>query len=248
MMTIRELFSANFRWFCEKRGKISEISKGTGISRAQLNRYLRGTLPNSENLAVLAAYFDIDEAVFFQDFSGASHKGQKGSFLERFDKLVGSTLNREIPDFPEGKYFMYFELPENPSRVVRSAIFLNYVSNQLCFRRYTATTGLNILSRNRLFSSHRGLVLQRNGYLNFCAVNTRPGYEPTLMAMRSVPSDLAVFSGNALVMSTTQPVVRRAVMIPMSNSYSNKEFIKKSHICNLMDIDSVDIVAGLLSS
>ena len=86
-LTRNEMFAANLRHVCKRRGSISHICRVININRQQFNKYLAGRhLPSSTNIRTIADHFGLSPELLFSpvdEFRALID----GHFVQAFERL-----------------------------------------------------------------------------------------------------------------------------------------------------------------
>jgi len=107
----RRVFSANLRTLCNQQGSVSALCRKINVNRQQFNKYLAGKhLPGKANLALIAAFFNLEVGMLFRDpqefrtlvegnFFSTLHEARQLSVLQAFIPQMVAANNQFADDY-----------------------------------------------------------------------------------------------------------------------------------------------------
>ncbi|MVA98763.1 helix-turn-helix domain-containing protein [Nitratireductor sp. CAU 1489] len=245
-MWLHSAFAERLRKLCRQAGSVAKVCRETGISRAQLDRYLDGkALPGAENTRKLCVYFDISERQLFTppsaqpDEASATVAGVPTAMLDLL-------AHRPLPPLPEGIYFTYFNVPSRPNLVMRSATFIFKRDRVMAFRRVTGGRGGPGGAWSRSQGNHYGIVTSSLNWIYFTAFNRRHVGEPSLIAAGWAGYAEPTLIGTTMVLTESGPETGTAIIRPASISYRARDAIAAVGVYKITDPSLDPVVVDLL--
>ena len=234
-MSLPEALSVNLARLCESKGSIAAVCRATDINRQQFNRYLSGdTVPNKRNRDKICRYFGIEERELFRepaedparrsaDASGSwSHREMRAAM-----KLIYSEPQASIRP---GIYFAHFAIPEDQSSIMRSVLVVRNDGNLTTFRRLTGISEPRRSWWSHFTGDHKGIIIERLGWLYLVALNWRGTRDPTMLALRWIPISEPMLGGHAMIMTPAGPTVTAVVVSPCEKSMRFRAAVRASHV------------------
>ena len=208
-LTLKEVVADNLRRLCENDGRsIAFICKAMSISRSQFDRYLAAeNLPTEGTAKTIANFFRINEVDLFQVGYRANL-----NIPSEFEEGLRNLTYLPSPRFQTGVYFMFFKLMSDPSKVMCSTVYVREIGDDLGFVRLTGFSRRRYRSGAFFRARHSGIIVERNNWLYFAAVNMIPEYEPSLVMFRWIMGDEELLPGKASILTELGPVIVDAVL------------------------------------
>ncbi len=238
-MSLREEFSSNLGRLCEREGSVSAVCRHANINRQQFSRYLSGhALPNRRTLDKICRYFQVDESELF----GVRIESEHGTPI-RFGQwrhedaraALDMLQGEEVPSLPGGLYFAHFVDPSNARTVMRSVMVVKKEGARATFRRLTCMAEPRGSWWSYFSSDHRGVVLERRQWIYLVGLNALGDREPTLIALRYVPSAAPLLAGHAALLTPLGPGVTAAVLSRCPSKMSLRKAVRSSHAYSMDD-------------
>lgn len=229
-MSIREIFAANLRGLTAKRGAIARLNEATGIGRVQLNRYMKGTLPNDQNIELIAEHFDISgDALFQRDFLAGRHSS--GAVHEHIDRIKRGILDGNPADIEPGRYMVYIKSAVSDELINQSPMFVRKIGGYTTFRRYTDVINNNSDGISPYRSIHDGFARKPSETYFLLGANIRNGRETTLLSLNRFQIGAPAFLGTAIVLSERGPISARTLVVwTDSQSGPARDFIAQARL------------------
>jgi transcriptional regulator with XRE-family HTH domain len=243
-MSLREALATNLARLCHGEDSIASVCRSTKINRQQFNRYLSGrSLPNQRNMKKICRFFGIDESELFRGPRESRAKGPFGelaSWSYEDTRAALKLLHSEGPaSISPGLYFAHFADPHDPKSVMRSTVVVRRDGSHLTFRRLTCMSEVRGSWWSHFSSDHKGIILERRHWLYFLGLNSLGDREPTLLALRYVPSADPLLGGHAALLTPIGPTVTAVVLNRCDPRMSLRAAIKASHAYSVDD-SSID--------
>lgn len=245
-MSIREIFAANLRGLTEERGAVARLNEATGIGRVQLNRYMRGTLPNDQNIALIASHFDVaGEALFQRDFLATRHLDE--AVHERIDQIKRCMLEGDPADIEPGRYMVYLGSAVSNDLIVQSPMLVRRQGGYTTFRRYTDVINKNSSGISPYRSIHDGLARKPAETYFLLGTNIKNGRETTLLSVGRFPIERPTFFGTAVICTERGPVSAPTLIARTENQNgSARKFIAKAKAVLPEHSEHADLIDTIL--
>ena len=252
-MSLHAAFSTNLSRLCAGQRSIAAVCEGLNINRQQFGRYLAGrSLPNKSNLRKICRYFGIAAGDLFAesnartsdpptgDISGIDHE-QTRALLKRLFAEPAASLK-------PGLYFAHFADPSHPGALMRSTVVVRRDGRHLTFRRLTAYCEAKNSYWSHFSSDHQGIVLERRQWIYFVGFNGVGDEEPTLLAVRYLPSAEPLLGGHAAILSPVGPGVTAVVVSRCPPKTNLRTALRQSHAFTFEDSGIDPIVIDALEA
>lgn len=245
-MSIREIFSNNLRGLTRERGALARLNEATGIGRVQLNRYMKGTLPNDQNIAAIAEHFRVSgESLFRDDFLETRNMNQNDH--KRIDSIKRRMLDGQILDILPGRYMVYLASAVSRELVVQSPMFVRSIGDHTTFRRYTDVMNKNSTGISPHRSVHDGFIRKAAETYFFLGVNIKNGCETTLLALSRFPINTPALIGSAVITTEKGPVSANALVVRSTDDTgSARAFIAKARAVLPREAEHADLIDSIL--
>lgn len=196
-MSLRSNLARNLRALCEK-GNVNAACRAMKINRQQFEKYLTGeSLPSARSLAKMCAFFGVTEADLLADEIPNTRK--TASFEQRLADTVRPLWSEQSSSLKPGIYYMWLTVPFEPGQIVCAPIIIEREGEALIFRRIVGAAE----PRDKIWwhrvGDHRGLVVERLGWIMFVGVNQRGTFEPSMIRVTWIPLSLPVLGGHATI-------------------------------------------------
>jgi len=239
-MSVYKNMGMNLRELCKQKPSISFVCKELGINRQQFAKYMNGeNFPRRKMLSRICEYFDIEEIELFTDpdiqllhlnKNSASLIGQK-NFQEVLEQLHAP----QETALDDGLYMTHFRSVTEPDWVIKSVTAIKRKGEWTEFRRLTGYNERKSSAWRLLIGSHRGLVLNRRGFLYFAALDQRSSQTPSLAIMRWAPTDMNFLSGRCIALTKSGADVCHIVMEQLPNQTGLRSALKESGAVGFRD-------------
>lgn len=232
-MGVFDNFAHNLRKLCKQRGSIVQICKELGINRQQFSKYLSGdTFPRRKTLEQICAYFNVSEMELFIDRDHQLLSTDKRSINLMSDPVFQEILDElhKPQDMPldDGLYLTYIRAHSEPEWVVRSVTSIRKAGETTQFRRLTGWAEQKSSLWRLSLGSHRGLVLNRRGFLYFGAMDSYASKAPTLAIMQWTPTEIPLLKGRCVALTKSGADVCDMVMEKLPVSTTLRAAIRKT--------------------
>jgi transcriptional regulator with XRE-family HTH domain len=199
-MRIQSIFADNLRLACSEFGTIADISRGSGINRQQLNKYLSGAcVPNCVNLRKICAYLNIPEASLFGATSVKLGNHSQSAQMNQVSRFLGFShrkLNRldfQVTDLRCGVYFCYFPIENLRGMLVRSLVLVRENGMFKEFVRLTRFPSPDKNSKTLSGGRHTGLVCANRSTVYMMGANRREPYQLSMIALERATTPTQTF-------------------------------------------------------
>ncbi|TCD13504.1 helix-turn-helix domain-containing protein [Oricola cellulosilytica] len=207
--------SQNLRRLCQNEPSISHVCRAIGVTRQQFNGYLAAKhFPNDPILSRICEYFNVDEialvAPFIPDREIGAHPANGPLSLINHQDLVKRNATRVNLD--DGLYDVYFSVPGEPGKVIRSLMVLKTVEELRTFRRITSYYSRKSSNWSYYRGDHRGVALQAGGTIYLCSFNQVGVGEPSLVSLSWTQSSQPLLAGVAVISGLNGPATVAVVV------------------------------------
>ena len=209
MSRVRDVFAQNLRARLAGRGAVARLTAATGISPVQVNRYLKGTIPNERNLSLIADYLTIEEHELFT--VGPPIERRLSDFFAATRRAVQDELT-ETCGAPTEVHSVYYRIPDVKGAVVRSIMIVRNEGGLRSFTRYTKLKRGPVKESVDPVNRHAGIVKRTDGRDYYIAFNESAPHEPSLLAIELAGWNRGLAGGVSIVGTSTGP---RALAIVM---------------------------------
>lgn len=239
-MSVYKNMGRNLRELCKQKPSISFVCKELGINRQQFAKYMNGeNFPRRNMLARICEYFDIEEIELFTDPDSQllNLNAKSASLIARknFQEVLGQLHAPQETALDDGLYMTYFKSVAEPDWVIKSVTAIQKEGEYTEFRRLTGYNERKSSAWRLLIGSHRGLVLNRRGFLYFAALDQRPSQTPSLAIMRWAPTDINLLSGKCIALTKSGADVCHIVMEQLSAETSLRYALRDSGAVGFRD-------------
>lgn len=231
-MSLQASFSENLARLCGNAASVSAVAKATGINRQQFQRYISGgSIPGKRNLKKICRYFGVSEAELFGGQQEARPAGKEETWWSQEEmRAVLKLIHSETrPSIPTGFYFANFAVYHDRSSIVRSAIFVRNDGNLTTFRRITGIGERRHSWWSQFFGDHKGVIVERAGWVYFIGLNGRGNREPTMMVVRWLSGSQFLLGGQSIVSGSVGPSAAAVVISPCRPGMTATAAIRASH-------------------
>jgi transcriptional regulator with XRE-family HTH domain len=241
-MSLRENLAVNLRRLCAMHGSIAAVCREMGVNRQQFDRYLSmDALPNRATTTRICQYFAIEEAELYRDpetFDGFDGpvKPAKPRDPTGDGPIEGRVFAPPLPQIAPGFYLTYFSIPESPDETLCAVTAIRTEGERTTFRRMTGLSESRTSRWSYFVGDHEGIVMERNNWFYFLALNRRGAKEPTFMSLRSVPyAPETLLCGHGMIFTGTTPSVTTTVMRPAPKGISLRNALRSAKVYNSSD-------------
>ena len=220
-MDAYENLANNLRRLCKTKSSISKVCEDIDINRQQFSRYLSGeTIPRKETLQKICNYFDVNSVQLFLPPDASVGSPSESALLSNPD-FLSAVKQAEAPQslpLEDGYYLTYFRPKVRGDWIVRSLVAIKTERSVTTFRRLTGY-GEKLGSTWRLsLGHHRGVVLNRRGFMHFAGMDKLGSQIPTMMVLQWTPTKFPMLKGQSTVLTTTGSEICDVVMEPLSET------------------------------
>ncbi len=205
-MSVKSIFAANLKRLCESRKSHAQVARDLGINRQQFNGYVTGrNLPNEGTIDRICAYFGVEIEVLFRDGVPEERFSNLEILTDSQKQLISLFASHERSvtrsNIAKGLYYIYFDYPGEPDKVLCSLLAVGREGILTTFRRITRMkdgSGRQLLGAK---SVHKGIILKRSNSLFMVGLDSVGDWVPSMLVADASSSSSVLYNGFAQVMS-----------------------------------------------
>lgn len=256
-MSIFQNFADNLRRECAAYPSVTAVCEGTGINRQQFSKYLSGkSLPNALTMRKICKFLDVSEYELFAAVTEDRLPERKLSRLEHskndgsadFVATASKHMDAEVQHLREGVYYCYFRLPNTPSTLVRSLVWVKRKAENVSFVRLTVFKSSDGTKKHVARGRHLGRVFANKTETYFLGINRYPPNQLSLMTIESAnSSDTTFLTGIMLTRSGSNLTSVRICLLYLGDRMSLRQALTQIGFVEEKDPSIVALVPAALN-
>lgn len=239
------MFAQNLRERLRARGAISRMAEATGISPVQINRYLKGTIPNEANLHRIAHFLEIEEHELFTIEHGAGWQHLK-QFMTAAQRSL--EINRNRKSIASRYCYLYFSIPDVSGKLLRSVVLIEERIGYISFTRHTKFRLGPPDETIDPMTTHRGVIVDVEGQDCLFGFAECGPHEPSLIVVEGAGRGRRLRYGSAIVGTFEGLKPLKVVMSVSENGLEREPVVDRAGIVSTNDIPHGSAIESFLHS